>query len=73
MCRACASTYDSKAERTRIEGSLFVGFLWGFLLSIVGVGLIHPLDRKPAEKKGACVGAAVQLGLAYFALPLMLK
>jgi hypothetical protein len=73
MCRQCASTYDAAAERRRIEGSLFIGFLWGFLLSIVGVGLTHVLGRRPAEKKGAWVGATIQFGLIYFALPLMLK
>jgi sulfite exporter TauE/SafE len=72
LCQQCAATYDAAAERKRIEGSLFVGFLWGCFLSILGIGLVYALDRKPAEKKGAVVGAAIMFGLFYvFVLPLL--
>lgn len=72
LCQNCAATYDAAAERKRIEGSLFLGFLWGFFLSIVGVGLVYALNRKPAEKKGAVVGAAIAFGLFYvFVLPVL--
>lgn len=69
MCSSCAATYDAAADRKRLEGSLFVGFLWGFFLSIIGIGLVYLLDRRPAEKKGAVIGAAIALGLLYFAVP----
>lgn len=72
LCPSCAATYDAAAERKRIEGSLFLGFLWGFFLSIIGIGLAYLLDRKPAEKKGAIVGAAIAFGLFYvFVLPFL--
>ncbi|MBK8254070.1 MAG: hypothetical protein IPK82_15570 [Polyangiaceae bacterium] len=66
MCSACNAAYDPVAERKRIEGSLFLGFLWGFFLSVIGIGLVYALNRKPAEKKGAVVGAAIAFGLFYF-------
>jgi hypothetical protein len=70
LCPSCAASYDAASERKRLEGSLFIGFLWGFLLSFVGIGLVYLLDRKPAEKKGAIVGAAIAFGLFYvFVLP----
>jgi hypothetical protein len=70
LCPSCAAYYDAAAERKRIEGSLFLGFLWGFFLSVIGIGLVYLLDRKPAEKKGAIVGAGIAFGLFYvFVLP----
>lgn len=71
LCSSCAATYDAASERKRLEGSLFVGFLWGFFLSAIGIGLVYLLDRKPAEKKGAVIGAAIALGLLYFAVPII--
>ena len=64
MCRSCAATYDAAAERRRIEGSLFLGFLMGFFLSVLGIGAAYALNRKPAEKKGAVIGAVIAFGLA---------
>lgn len=72
LCHSCLASYDTAAERKRIEGSLFLGFLWGFLLSAIGIGLVYALNRKPAEKKGAVVGAAIAFGLFYvFVLPVL--
>lgn len=73
MCRECAAGYDAVADRRRLEGSLFVGFLWGFFLSFVGVGLTHLLQRKPAEKKGAMVAAFMGLTIAYVASQFMFR
>lgn len=73
MCSTCAADYDAAADRKRLEGSLFLGFLWGFFLSLIGIGLTYALNRKPAEKKGAAVGAAIAGILAYIVLSIMLK
>ncbi|MEZ4299948.1 MAG: hypothetical protein R3B70_33680 [Polyangiaceae bacterium] len=72
LCPSCNATYDAAAERKRIEGSLFIGFLFGFFFSVAGIVIVYALNRKPAEKKGAVVGAGIAFVLFYvFVLPFL--
>lgn len=71
MCRSCAAGYDAVAERKRLEGSFFLGLLWGLFGSFIGLGLTYMLHRTPAEKKGALAGALLPWVVLYFILPIL--
>lgn len=73
MCRACAATYDQRAEQRAKEGSMLLGVLLGAFLPGIGIGIAYALNRKPAEKKGAVGGTLAVLFLVYFFLRVAVK
>jgi len=59
LCPTCSAAYDATTDRQRLEGSLWRGLALGFVLSVVGVIIVHAMNRPDGEKRGALVGCAV--------------
>jgi hypothetical protein len=67
MCRACAATYDERAERKKIDGTAAAGFALAFFLSVVGLWIVSSRG-KLAEKDAAKYGFAAGTIILYFPL-----
>lgn len=68
MCKACAATYDPRAERRKKEGTFMVGFLFGFFFSIFGASYVHFFRKKSAEIDGAMIGLIAGTIIIYLPL-----
>ncbi len=68
LCPTCSAAYDATADRQRLEGSLWRGLALGFFLSVVGVIIVHAMQRPDGEKRGALVGCGVAFVFYLFLL-----
>jgi hypothetical protein len=68
MCISCSATYDDRAERRKIEGSMATGFLLGFFLSVFGLIIVKFYRKKTAEQDGVWIGLIVGSIVIYIPL-----